>query len=414
MEIDYECLKESYDENHEMLKESEKNKQNISDTFQNANSLIDKQFFNSLKNIEDNHTKKQKEISDKYDGIFKNLNREHRVSITNMRKICFENKNKFVNKKTDDDEILSLNQVEDLLAQFEDKIKLIYEEMKNKEKYISVIEQKYEMINEENKFLKRKVTEEKTLVLNQIEEIQKERENHHKEIVKKFEEEISEKKNDLQKHIQQSLESNEKLIHSLTRERDQLVEKVDGLKKNINDIRNELTLSIQEREELDALLMGKELSQKSINDNISNLQKDIKDLKQEKTNLINTNDETNAKLQDLTAKKINLEITNKILNENLLSVTNDLKKNNDENDKKRLTLVSSYGAEIYELNKKISEYKQSLENEMQRNRKQEFSKEEIKLKENLDRLKTENNDITTRLKILSQERDEEKSNFPLI
>ena len=91
--------------------------------------------------------------------------------------------------------------------------------MKNKEKYISVIEQKYEMINEENKFLKWKVTEEKTVLLKQIEEIQREQDNNHNELVKKFEEEIASKKNNLQKQIEYSMESNEKLVHSLTREK---------------------------------------------------------------------------------------------------------------------------------------------------------------------------------------------------
>ena len=74
MEIDYECLKESFDENAEKIKELEKNKVNVSETFQNTNSLIDKQFFNNLKNIEDSHNKKQREITEKYDTLFKNMN----------------------------------------------------------------------------------------------------------------------------------------------------------------------------------------------------------------------------------------------------------------------------------------------------------------------------------------------------
>ena len=409
MEIDYECLKESYYEGQEKLKEAEANNNHIGDTFQNTNSLIDKQFFNSLKNIEDNHNKKQKEITDKYDNTFKNLSREHRVSIANIRKICFENKNKLVNNIQADEENLSTTQVEELLFQFENKIKLIYEDMKNKEKYISVIEQKYEMINEENKFLKRKVTEEKTILLKQIEDIQREREINHNEMVKKFEDEIAVKKDNLQKQIQTSMESNEKLILSLTKERDELLENVNGLKKNITDIRNELTMSLHEREELDALLMGKEVTQKSFNENIEKLHKEIYAVKQDKAALTKVYDEINVKFQDLNTKKINLELTNKVLNDNLLNINNELKRTIEDNDKKRTALVNSYGAEIYELNKKNQEYKQNLENEMRKSKKDENSNEEMKLRETIEKLKMENNDVKVKIKIISQEKDEEKS-----
>ena len=106
------------------------------------------------------------------------------------------------------------------------------------------------------------------------------------------------------KQIQTSMESNEKLILSLTKERDELLENVNGLKKNITDIRNELTMSLHEREELDALLMGKEVTQKSFNENIEKLHKEIYAVKQDKAALTKVYDEINVKFQDLNTKKI--------------------------------------------------------------------------------------------------------------
>jgi chromosome segregation ATPase len=375
MEIDYECLKESFDENMEKLKELEKNKVNAGETFQNTNSLVDKQFFNNLKNIEEDHNKKQKEINDKYDNLFKGLNREHRANIANIKKLCFENKNKFVNNKIEEEELLSIPQVEELVIQFENKVKLIYEEMKNKEKYISAIEQKYEMINEENKFLRRKVTEEKTILLKQIEDVQRERDNHHNQLVKQFEEEIASKKKNLQKQIEQSLESNEKLVLTLTKERDDLREKVDGLKKNINDVRSELTLSVQEREELDALVMGRDLTIKGLNEKIEAFQKDINSLILEKVNLTKENQELNSKLQDLLGKNLNLELNNKRLNENITVSNTMFNKMNDNNHK--------------------LETDNSFDN--------------LRFKENMDKLKLENQEFLGKIKILTQEKDEEKS-----
>jgi hypothetical protein len=374
MEIDYECLKESFDENIEKLKEMEKNKLNAGETFQNTNSLVDKQFFNNLKNIEEDHNKKQKEINDKYDNLFKGLNREHRANISSIKKLCFENKNKFVNNKIEEEELLSIPQVEELVVQFENKVKLVYEEMKNKEKYISAIEQKYEMINEENKFLRRKVTEEKTILLKQIEDVQRERDNHHNQLVKQFEEEIASKKKNLQKQIEQSLETNEKLVLTLTKERDDLREKVDGLKKNINDVRSELTLSIQEREELDALVIGRDLTIKGLNEKIETFQKDVNSLILEKLNLTKENQELNSKLQDLVGKNLNLELNNKRLNENI-TVSNSMF--NKMNDNLKLDTDNSF--------------------------------DNLRFKENMDKLKIENQEFLGKIKNLTQEKDEEKS-----
>jgi hypothetical protein len=374
MEIDYECLKESFDENIEKLKEMEKNKLNAGETFQNTNSLVDKQFFNNLKNIEEDHNKKQKEINDKYDNLFKGLNREHRANISSIKKLCFENKNKFVNNKIEEEELLSIPQVEELVVQFENKVKLVYEEMKNKEKYISAIEQKYEMINEENKFLRRKVTEEKTILLKQIEDVQRERDNHHNQLVKQFEEEIASKKKNLQKQIEQSLETNEKLVLTLTKERDDLREKVDGLKKNINDVRSELTLSIQEREELDALVIGRDLTIKGLNEKIETFQKDVNSLILEKVNLTKENQELNSKLQDLVGKNLNLELNNKRLNENI-TVSNSMF--NKMNDNLKLDTDNSF--------------------------------DNLRFKENMDKLKIENQEFLGKIKNLTQEKDEEKS-----
>lgn len=392
MEIDYECLKESFDENEEKLKELEKNKVNVSETFQNTNSLIDKQFFNNLKNIEDDHNKKQKEINDKYDNLFKGLNREHRTHISNIKKLCFENKNKFVNNKIEEEELLSIPQVEDLIVQFENKVKLIYEEMKNKEKYISAIEQKYEMINEENKFLRRKVTEEKTILLKQIEDVQRERDNQHNLLVKQFEEEISSKKNNLQKQIEQSLESNEKLVLNLTKERDELRGKVDGLKKNINDVRSELTASIQEREELDALVMGRDLTIKGLNDKLETFQKDLNTLCLEKVNLIKENQELNSKLQELVGKNLNLELNQKRQTDNNTLPNNIYNKLNDNNITGNIHYENDYN-----LKKKI-ENESLIEN--------------VKLKEIIEQLKLENQELSGKLKMLLQEKDEEKSINP--
>jgi hypothetical protein len=69
--------------------------------------------------------------------------------------------------------------------------------------------------------------------------------------------------------------------------------------------------------------MGKEVTQKSFNENIEKLHKEIYAVKQDKAALTKVYDEINVKFQDLNTKKINLELTNKVLNDNLLNIKNE-------------------------------------------------------------------------------------------
>jgi cysteinyl-tRNA synthetase len=70
-----------------------------------------------------------------------------------LKKLSLENKNKIINSEGNEDNFISLSQVEDQFNLYENKIKVLYEELRNKEKYSLVTEHKYEMINEENKLL---------------------------------------------------------------------------------------------------------------------------------------------------------------------------------------------------------------------------------------------------------------------
>jgi hypothetical protein len=71
--------------------------------------------------------------------------------------------------------------------------------------------------------------------------------------------------------------------------------------------------------------------------------------------------------------------------------------------------VTSYSGEIFELNKKINDYKHNLDKELNNSKK--FENENAFEGFKFDKLKIENIDISTRMKALANERDEEKSIF---
>ena len=79
--------------------------------------------------------------------------------------------------------------------------------------------------------------------------------------------------------------------------------------------------------------MGKEITLKELNQKLDAFQIESEILNQEKSMLTISIGEINTKLQESIAKNLNIEFTNKILNDNLISLTNELKKINQEHDK---------------------------------------------------------------------------------
>ena len=85
--------------------------------------------------------------------------------------------------------------------------------------------------------------------------------------------------------------------------------------------------------------MGKEITLKELNQKLDAFQIESEILNQEKSKLSISIGEINTKLQESIAKNLNIEFTNKILNDNLISLTNELKKINQEHEKQIKTLI---------------------------------------------------------------------------
>lgn len=410
LEIDNECLKENIDEITNKFKELEKNTTNPNDTFVNSNTVIDKNFYYNLKIIDESYNQKQKEILDKYDNLYKALTREHKNIVSNMKRTCSENKNKIVNNKIDDEELLTLSQFEQHVTTFENKLKIIYEDMKNKENYIITVDQKYEKINEENKFLRRKVAEEKAFLLNKIEQIQNERDSHFANLLTKFEDEVKQKKFSMQDHIHKTFESNEKIILNLTKERDDSVQKCLEYEKIINNMRKELGDNIKERDKLDKMLNYTEENIQKIHLEAEIFNKKINDISIERDSYKKSNEDNLIKIQELVSKNI-------VLDMNCKNLTETLKKINLDKEYADEKLSSDFSIKIEELKKKLYEF-QGLNSNLEFMIKQKetiiqrLEDERINLVEKnkgIESLKLEINELNTKILILTQEKEDEKS-----
>ena len=307
-EIDIQLCKEQIETLQSQLKNNEHDTKSTLDNFENSKSLLDKNYFNAIKLIEENHSRKEKEIEDKFNVLTKNLNRELRDKNSFIKKIASENKSKYRGRglSEDDIEYLTISQVEDHFTNFENRIRNCLTEINNKDKYISIVEQKYELINEENKFIKKKVKEEKEAIYEKINQIQKEDRNDYEQRMSKINGEISSTKISFQSKIDKSLESSEIIIKNINIEKDDLKEKNMMLNNHLLSAKNE---------------------NKELWDEINKKQSEIRNMKnkletcfiekQEFENLKKTYEEVKKHLIEEKSKILNLKLENRILEEKL-------------------------------------------------------------------------------------------------
>ena len=420
-EIDIECMKEANEEIQNRYCDLERSK--LSDYFSVSNKFIEKELFTNIKNIKENHLKRSKEIDENYEIIFKSLNREYRGHISNFKKLSLENKNKYNNFKSlmEKEEIIFLPQIEEEIITFINKIQLIYEDIKNKEKFINDFEQKFELINEENKFIKRKIAEEKSMSLKNSQELSNTLKDKSK--IDDFKTSNSNIKlgSTLQKHIEKTIENHDKLL----KERDEFKEKFSILTKNFIDIKEQLSECMGEREEIEMILSSKEQAIKNLTLNLEIIQKESKTLLIENGLLSKSYEELNLKNQELTNRNINLEVKLKSSNDSKINFKNEINRIIEENEKK----IENFKEENIKIKQKMSENTTLFENEKIKleniikqkdvdilNIQENFVSQENKYKEQIDvkeKIYSENviliENLNYKLRIISSELEEEKS-----
>lgn len=345
-----------------------------------SDNYDDKLFYSSIKHIKEQTEIKEKEMIDKYEKLNRNLLKESKQNLANIRKIAYENKQKILDDESgsplnEGESYISIFTVEEQFKLYENRIKLLYEELKNKERYSMVIEQKYEMIVEENKLIKTKLKEEKLNILKTIDEIQVEHNKSLNQINKKFEEEISLKKNDLEKEFLASLTKSEEAINDLIKEKNRTSEELQSSKDKIIRLKNELKITKKDYDDLNE----KFISKMDVITSFENLKNKMNiqnsELTIEKQILEKSTEDMTRKLNEILIKLNSTQIENKLLNETLLSESENFQKKNND-------IINSYNKEKENLNKLISELKIKLE--------EETNNKELLSQSNKDKLELQN------------------------
>ena len=331
----------------------------------------------------------------------------------------------------------------DDIEKYENKIESLLEINFNKEKYSLMLNQKFELVTEENNFLKGKIMQEKINLIEKISNFNIENSLTNMEIIKNLLNELDEEKNNFFNN--QFLIPIESLSQSLNESRQNekiLKEQNEKMKIMCDELKNKLENIIIEKnnitEKSKGLLIESEKKyskEKALYSEISKLKKEIEILTNKNDYLLKTNTALNEQIENIN-NRIEFQIKTKsnendiLINQKNLMIeelSNKLVKSKFE--------IENYEKRIEELNEEINQIKNNLsddsdnENYYQKQSKNQRINKNIKVKninfdnefisiknekecieKNFNNLNNEYNILKNNMIILSKEKEELENN----
>ena len=439
-----ELKKEIVHTKFELEEEKEKSK-NIKNTFYNINNNINNNqhmeevknseqnnteynyifLNNNIKMIKENNEKKILELTNNYNKEIKNFEESQKNIDLNIKEI--------LNKK-ENIEIIYKNILEEN-KKYYNKIEILLKENYNKEKYLIIINQKYDISKEQIYFLKERIFQEKLNIINKINEINNINKKTHFKMIEDIQNELdSKKKNFYNNNFMSPLENINSLLNSEKEKEKQLENQFYKYECENNILKNKLNILSREKNELynktsnfifnkeqmitEGLLYKSEINKlnnenKILIDENNILLKNVKDLNEQIYNInnkiqfemkkIRKDNELNINQKDKIIKELNEKI-NSLMSEqnnhnskvdNLNEEINNMRKKIREADEKEI----SFQNEIIQLKKKVNEnlifYKNA---EQKQNATEEINRS---LSQQLEYLQSEKANIENVLNILN-------------
>ena len=373
----YQIQKENEELKSELIKyklELEKEReitQTLKDTYLNINCFddptnnIDVIIYENIKFIKEENEKKLNELNLSYENLVKSTKKEN-LQIKNSIRETLEN---FDNKLSISINSNMTQSIFDDIEKYENKIESLLEINFNKEKYSLMLNQKFELVTEENNFLKGKK--------NLLNELDEEKNNFFNNQFLIPIESLSQSLNESRQNEKILKEQNEKMKNIC-----------DELKNKIENIMIEKNNIIEKSKELLIESEKKYSKEKVLYSEISKLKKEIEILTNKNDYLLKTNTSLNEQIENIN-NRIEFQIKTKsnendiIINQKNLMIeelSNKLVKSKFD--------IENYEKKIEELNEEINQMKKSIsddsdnENYYQKESKEQINNKNIQKKNN--------------------------------
>ena len=368
----------------------------------------DKIYFEKIRKINLENDYKLNQINIKYENEFQKLLDEHNKIVNELRSndniINNEEENKNEEKLNDRIDIEN-NKLEEYLQ----RIKILEEEKFTSEKRYQLVQQKYDVLLEENKMIKTKIKEEKENILFILEELKKENNLKKDEIVKEF----KDKTNLITQHFI-SFSDNEKekanlVLENLLNEQKTLNDKIEMLEEENAKLSEENNLLIEKTKSNDEFMAQKEIEMLSIDNIKQNFHKSLSNYEKEIEELTKTNLSLKKQVSELEAKVNALNLQNENLEKSINSQIDEI---NEQNGK----IINDLNSQIIQLEQQKRELnlKYKLYNENESNMKiklKDLNQKNTELNRENSNLKYKNNEYEINIQLLKGQLEKMNQNF---
>ena len=371
----------------------------------------DKIYFEKIRKINLENDYKLNQINIKYENEFQKILEEHNKIVNEIRNndnnINNEEDNKNEEKLNDKLEIEN-NKLEEYLQ----RIKILEEEKFTSEKRYQLVQQKYDVLLEENKMIKNKIKEEKENILFILEELKNENNLKKDEIIKEF----KDKTNLITQHFI-SFSDNEKekanlVLENLLNEQKSLNDRIEMLEEENAKLSEENNLLIEKTKSNDEFMAQKEIEMLSIDNIKENFHKSLSNYENEIEQLTKTNLSQKKQISELEAKINALNLQNENLEKSINSQIEDI---NEQNGK----IISDLNSQIIQLEQQKRELnlKYKLYNENESNMKikiKDLNQKNIELNREISNLKYKNDEYEINIQSLKAQLEKMNQNFEIM
>ena len=371
----------------------------------------DKIYFEKIRKINLENDYKLNQINIKYENEFQKILEEHNKIVNEIRNndnnINNEEDNKNEEKLNDKLEIEN-NKLEEYLQ----RIKILEEEKFTSEKRYQLVQQKYDVLLEENKMIKNKIKEEKENILFILEELKNENNIKKDEIIKEF----KDKTNLITQHFI-SFSDNEKekanlVLENLLNEQKSLNDRIEMLEEENAKLSEENNLLIEKTKSNDEFMAQKEIEMLSIDNIKENFHKSLSNYENEIEQLTKTNLSQKKQISELEAKINALNLQNENLEKSINSQIEDI---NEQNGK----IINDLNSQIIQLEQQKRELnlKYKLYNENESNMKikiKDLNQKNIELNREISNLKYKNDEYEINIQSLKAQLEKMNQNFEIM
>ena len=372
----------------------------------------DKIYFEKIRKINLENDYKLKQINNKYENEFQKILEEHNKIVNEIR----NNDNNNINNEEDNKNEEKLNDKLEIennkLEEYLQRIKILEEEKFTSEKRYQLVQQKYDVLLEENKMIKNKIKEEKENILFILEELKNENNIKKDEIIKEF----KDKTNLITQHFI-SFSDNEKekanlVLENLLNEQKSLNDRIEMLEEENAKLSEENNLLIEKTKSNDEFMAQKEIEMLSIDNIKENFHKSLSNYENEIEQLTKTNLSQKKQISELEAKINALNLQNENLEKSINSQIEDI---NEQNGK----IISDLNSQIIQLEQQKRELnlKYKLYNENESNMKikiKDLNQKNIELNREISNLKYKNDEYEINIQSLKAQLEKMNQNFEIM